>query len=554
MKRRNMIKGLALLPVAGAVLPTESIMGSPLAINAKTAFTGSETAVTLDSFMAETNIYRAMGVEPIINCRGSFTIIGGSIKLPVVRQALEAASTNFVQLDELAEAVGERLAKLTQTEWGIVSSGCAAGVQHITAACVTGGSPERLIRIPDLTGFEKTEVIIPRYSRQHYDHAVRNIGVKIITVSTAEELERAINSKTAMIYLTSGTPGAKSDTGEPLSLEVIAAIAKPKNIPILMDAAAEALSIPPYHLKRGADIVAYSGGKTIRGPQSAGLMLGNKKILLAAWQASAPHHGPGRGNKLDRDEIVGMVTAVEDWLVRDHDAEWKRWLIWLKVIEKQVSTISGMSTKIIEPTNLNNKYPVLHIMWDPAKYPVSGYEIAEEVGRNKPRIALGNRDEEDGTTSIQITPGHMQEGEEKIVADRLYGVLLKQRQAKPEMAKPVTNLSGRWDVEVQYALSTSQHSFVIEQDGNWIQGTHKGDLDTKNMVGTIDGDEVKIKSTIPIVGNIIIYLFSGKVDGNTISGDIHMGEYLRAKFKAVRNATKLPRQRVMIPGGQPLAT
>lgn len=553
MKRRNVIKGLAMLPVVGSVLSSNSVLAGTVTAD-KSLAQSSESLTTLNSFLSETNIYRAMGVEPIINCRGSYTIIGGSIKRPKVKLALEAASTNFVQLDELAEAVGKRLAELTKSEWGMVSSGCAAGVKHITAACVTGGSPERLIRIPDLTGFEKTEVIIPRYSRQHYDHAVRNIGVKIITVSTPEELEKAINSKTAMIYLTSGTPGAASDTGQPLSLEVIASIAKPKNIPILMDAAAESLTIPPYHLKRGADIVAYSGGKTIRGPQSAGLMLGNKNILLAAWQASAPHHGPGRDNKLDRDEIVGMVVAVEDWLERDHDGEWKRWLSWLEVISKKVNHINGISTKVVEPINLNNKYPVLHIIWDPEKFYVTGYEIAEEVGRNKPRIALGNRDEPDGTSSIQITPGHMQAGEEKIVADRLFEVLSKKRSPKPEMKTPTTNLSGRWDVEVQYALSASQHSFTIEQDGNWIQGTHKGDFDTKNMVGTIDGDEVKIKSTIPIVGNIIIYLFSGKVSDDTISGDIHMGEYLTAKFTAKRNKTKLPRQKVMIPGGQPLAT
>lgn len=553
MKRRNVIKGLAMLPVVGSVLSSDSVLAGTVTENNSLA-QSSESLTTLNSFLSETNIYRAMGVEPIINCRGSYTIIGGSIKRPKVKLALEAASTNFVQLDELAEAVGKRLAELTKSEWGMVSSGCAAGVKHITAACVTGGSPERLIRIPDLTGFEKTEVIIPRYSRQHYDHAVRNIGVKIITVATPEELEKAINSKTAMIYLTSGTPGAASDTGQPLSLEVIASIAKPKNIPILMDAAAESLTIPPYHLKRGADIVAYSGGKTIRGPQSAGLMLGNKNILLAAWQASAPHHGPGRDNKLDRDEIVGMVAAVEDWLERDHEGEWKRWLSWLEIISKKVNQINGISTKVVEPVNLNNKYPVLHIIWDPEKFHVTGYEIAEEVGRNKPRIALGNRDEPDGTSSIQITPGHMQAGEEKIVADRLFEVLSKKRSPNPEMKTPAINLSGRWDVEVQYALSTSQHTFTIEQDGNWIQGIHKGDFDSKNMVGTIDGDEVKIKSTIPIVGNIIIYLFSGKVSGDTISGDIHMGEYLTAKFTAKRNKTKLPRQKVMIPGGQPLAT
>ena len=148
MKRRNVIKGLALLPVVGNVLSSE---GAELAIGQ-----AGETGTTLNSFLAETNIYRSMGVEPIINCRGSYTIIGGSIKLPKVKEALEAASNNFVQLDELAEAAGKRLAELTKTEWGMVSSGCAAGVKHITAACVTGGSPERLIRIPDLTGFEKT--------------------------------------------------------------------------------------------------------------------------------------------------------------------------------------------------------------------------------------------------------------------------------------------------------------------------------------------------------------------------------------------------------------
>ena len=156
MKRRSLIKGLALLPVVGNVL---SVEGAESVLENGTLENLNE--VTLSSFMDEKNIYRSMGVEPIINCRGSFTIIGGSIKLPKVKEALDAASNNFVQLDELAEAVGKRLAELTKTEWGMVSSGCAAGVKHITAACVTGGSPERLIRIPDLTGFEKTEVIIP---------------------------------------------------------------------------------------------------------------------------------------------------------------------------------------------------------------------------------------------------------------------------------------------------------------------------------------------------------------------------------------------------------
>jgi D-glucosaminate-6-phosphate ammonia-lyase len=149
-------------------------------------------------------VYQSIGVEPIINCRGTFTIIGGSVERPEVRAAMDAASKYFVQMDELASAVGQRLAELTGAEWGMVSAGCAAGLKHVTAACVTGGNPERLIRIPDLAGFDKTEVVSPRYSRNVYDAAIRNIGVKMITVDTAEELENALNPRTAMIYLASG--------------------------------------------------------------------------------------------------------------------------------------------------------------------------------------------------------------------------------------------------------------------------------------------------------------------------------------------------------------
>ncbi|MEZ4730762.1 MAG: aminotransferase class V-fold PLP-dependent enzyme [Caldilineaceae bacterium] len=271
----------------------------------------------------EQSIFRAIGVEPIINCRGTFTIIGGSVELPAVQAAIKEAARHFVQYDELAEGVGRRLAELTGAEWGMIPSGCAAGIKHVTAACVTGGNPELLIRIPDLTGFQKTQVIVPRYSRNPYDHALRNIGAEIVMVETPDELARAINPKTAMIYLVSG---AQTQPGQPLSLEAIVAIAQPAGIPVLVDAAAENLTIPCIHLEQGADVVAYSGGKAICGPQGAGLLLGNKQILMAAWQASSPHHGPNRDNKIGREEIMGMLAAVEMWTQRDHEAEWQRWL------------------------------------------------------------------------------------------------------------------------------------------------------------------------------------------------------------------------------------
>jgi seryl-tRNA(Sec) selenium transferase len=552
MKRRNVIKVLASIPITGSVLSENPVLAKDTGLAFRSPLPENESVQAASSFMAETNIFRSIGVEPIINCRGTFTIIGGSIERPAVRAAMEAASHNFVQYDELADGIGQRLANLTGADWGMVSAGCAAGLKHITAACVTGGNPEKLIRIPDLTGFDKTEVIIPKYARNEYDHAIRNIGVKIVHVDTPDELKKAINPKTAMIYIRS--TDVDSFTGKPLSLENIAQIAKPNNIPILVDAAAENLTLPPVHLKRGATIVAYSGGKALCGPQCAGLMLGDKAILMSAWQASSPHHGPGRDNKVGREEMIGMMAAVEDWVSREHAADWKRWLSWLDTISRKVSSIEGVRTAIHEPTLLDNKSPVLNIIWDPAKLNVSGDEIAEEVGRSKPRIALGSESEANGFTSLNITTGQMQPGEEKIVAERLFEVLSRKRSPSPEMPAPATNLTGRWIVDVKFFSSSSRHSFVLEQDGNWISGKHKGDLNEMNLIGTLEGNQVKLRSDVRMTGDGLTYWFSGTASGDTFSGDVHLGEYRTAKFTATRNKTKLPREKVNIPGGPPLAT
>jgi len=229
MNRREILKQLSVIPLVGTTM-TPDLFASQASSNTQ------ET---------KENIYRSIGVEPIINCRGTFTIIGGSIERPEVLEAMEAASGYFAQYDELAFGLGQRLAELTKTEWGVITAGCAAAMKHFTAACVTGGNPERLIRIPNLTGMEKTEVIIPGYSRNLYDHAVRNIGVKVITVETAAEMRKAISEHTAMIYVLACR---HSQPGQPFSLEVIAELAKPRNIPVLLDAAAEDLTIPPLHL------------------------------------------------------------------------------------------------------------------------------------------------------------------------------------------------------------------------------------------------------------------------------------------------------------------
>ena len=259
MKRRNLLKGLSILPFAGTIIPeanaAEKISASPLAGPG-----------------AKENVFRSIGVEPIINCRGTFTIIGGSLEREEVRAAMEAASKDFVQYDELADGVGKRLAELTGAEWGMVSSGCAAAMKHVTAACVTGGNPEKLIRIPDLSGFDKTEVVIPKTSRNAYDHAIRNIGVKIIEVENVDQLRSALSPRTAMIYIMAAKD---SQPGQPLSTEVIAQIAKPLNIPVLVDAAAEVLTIPNIHLTAGRN----SGGIQRRQSNMRPSMCG-----FIAWQ------------------------------------------------------------------------------------------------------------------------------------------------------------------------------------------------------------------------------------------------------------------------------
>lgn len=499
----------------------------------------------------EANIYRALGVEPIINCRGTFTILGGSVERPEVLTAMQAASQHFVQYDELAEGVGKRLAEITGAEWGLIPAGCAAGLKHVTAACVTGGNPEKLIRIPDLTGLDKTQVIIPRSSRNVYDHAVRNIGVEIVMIETPEELEQAINPKTAMIYVNSGQASA---TGQPLSLEVIAAIAKPHQIPVVVDAAAENLTIPSVHLQRGANVVAYSGGKAMCGPQGAGLVLGDKDILMAAWQASSPHHGPNRDNKISREEIMGMLAAVAAWTTRDHAAEWQTWLGYLDHIAQQVAKIDGVSTEVLEPTGLSNVAPVLEISWDPLALHITGEDIAEDFARNKPRIAIGSGGGE-GKTSLRVSPNQMQPGNDQVVAERICAILSQTRSAKPtELEAAGADISGHWDLTVNFFTSSSQHRLFIQQQGNWIEGIHQSDFSSQEITGTVEGDQVKLRSTMRQPGNSITFLFAGQIASDKISGSIHLGEYLNAQFTAERSSYRQSHQPVVIPGGPPLAT
>jgi D-glucosaminate-6-phosphate ammonia-lyase len=479
------------------------------------------------------NIYLSIGVRPFISGTGTLTVNGGSLELPEVRAAMDAAAQHMVQLDELMEAVGRRLAELTHAEWGIVTAGCAAAMTHATSACVAGGNPDKHIHLPNTQGLDKDEVIIPKHSRNNYDAAIRAVGVRIIEVDNAQELEAAIGPRTAMIYIFAGP---RADAGPP-SFEEITRIAQHHNIPVLTDAAAEVLTIPNVHLQRGSTMVAYSGGKQLRGPQCSGLLLGRKDLLKAAWVHSAPHHGFSRNMKIGKEEIIGALAAVEAWVKRDHKGEWQAMLARLDHIAKKVSSIEGVSTEVREPTGLSNRSPGLDIRWDAAKLGITGQQVSHILNTTEPRILVGST--RGSQSGVSITAFNLSAGDERIVADRLYAVFSAPRTAKtPELSKqPAADLSGVWDLHIEYAAGAGEHSLSLQQRNGRVQGIHRGEFVARDLAGTIDGDTVELRSSLPeqAIGNALNFTFTGKVNGDTMSGDLDMGEYLSARWSAKRH-------------------
>ena len=481
------------------------------------------------------DMYRSIGVRPMINARGTFTIITGSTTLPEVKRAMDQASRGFVHMDELMDAVGKRLAELTGAEWGIVTAGCCAALTHCTAAAIAGGNPERMQRLPDLAGL-KSEVIVPAYSHQVYDHAVRMLGVKLVVVREHSELEAAFNERTAMVYILGG-PG---DEG-PLGTRAVSEVARKRGVPVIVDAAAEILTIKPnVHLERGANAVAYSGGKCIRGPQAAGLLLGEKKLLQGAWINSAPHHAFGRSLKAGKEEIMGMLAAVEMWVKRDHKAEWAQWESWLNHIAESVKRVPGVTTKMAQgPEGLSNRSPDLTIQWEPS-LGITGQDVSRILMDTDPRITLARA----SASSVNIVPYQMSSGDEKVVADRLYAVLSK----PPKIAAPQrpsgtpASVAGQWDVKLDFVYGSANHSVILEQDGAKLMGTHHGEFAAGDLSGSVAGNEVTFQSSIPTEGTRVSFQFTGKVSDGRISGTVALGEYGEAKFTAERHAYRTGRR------------
>ncbi len=479
-------------------------------------------------------LYESIGVTPVINCKGTFTIISGSLVLPEVRQAMSEASKHFVHIDELMDAVGTRIAEITGAESAIVTTGCAAALAHATAGVIAGGDPEKIQRLPDLDGLPN-EVIAPDYSRNVYDHAIRMVGVRMVTVRNLAEMAAAIGPKTAMVMVLA----SPNDTGE-FGLEPIAKLAHEHGIPVLVDAAAEGLTIPNIHLQRGADLVAYSGGKALRGPQSAGLLMGRKDLVRAAWTNSAPHHAAGRAMKVGKEDAMGMLAAVEMWVRRDHDAEWKTWLAWLEEISDRVEGVDGVKTEVLQPAGLSNYSPRLEISWDGDRLGVYGTEVERDLWRQDPRIVLARgsgTQREGGRSTVSVMPWQMSPGDAAVVAEALYRKLANPS-ARPlsDAAKAPSQVDGAWDVRIHFVGSPALHAFYIEQFGDNLRGSHRGDRTGGDLTGWVEGDHVRLTSRHRWEGAVFGFSFDGTVRGDRIDGEVDMGEYFTAEFSAARHA------------------
>ena len=391
--RRSFLAALGSLPLVGGLVPASLAVAAPKAAGPK--------------------VLEGLGVEPLINAAGTYTALTASLMPPEVMEAINDASKHFYRLNDLHDAIGKRLAERLQAEAALVSAGCASALSLATAACITGDDRDKISRLPD-THDMKNEVIIQKSHRNGYDHAIRNCGVRMVEVETVQELERAINHRTAMmVFFNKSDPDGQIKVGE------FAALGKKHGIPTLNDAAAD---VPPVDnlfrfQKMGYDLVAFSGGKGLRGPQSAGLLLGRKDLIAAARMNDSPNgDAVCRTNKVNKEEMVGMLAAVERFLDLNHDAEWKMWEARCETVARAVRKIKGVKTEVYVP-HIANAVPHLRVVWDYDKAGKKPSDVRAAMRERGIELTPG------GDDSLTVGVWMLQDGEDAIVAKELASVL-----------------------------------------------------------------------------------------------------------------------------------
>ena len=387
--RRRFLKSVAALPAAASIPPLQ----------------GQATL---------RDVYKELGVRPLINAAGTYTYLSASLMPRPVVEAIESASRQYVNLNELQAAVGRKIAALIGCESALVTAGAASALTLATAACIAGKDPARIRRLPDTAGM-KCEVLIPRGHRNGYDHAVRNAGARLVEVETAADADRAVSERTAMLlYFNLHGPEGK------IAVEEFAALGKKRGIPTLIDAAADIPPVENYSrfLKMGYDLAAFSGGKVLRGPQCTGMLLGRRDLIEAAAANNSPQtDSVGRTNKVGKEEMVGLWAALDHFLRQDPEARWKEWERRCASIAAQVATIPGVKAEPFVPA-INNAVPHLKVTWPAGVAPA---EAQKRLRDGEPRIEVRAL----LADGLEIGVFMLEPGEDEVVGRRLREVLAK---------------------------------------------------------------------------------------------------------------------------------
>ena len=479
--------------------------------------------------------YESLGVKTLINCQGTYTVLGGSLPLPEVLKAEKEASRHYVRLDELAEAAGAWIAELTGAPWGLVTCGSAAALCQLTAACIAGSDPERMVRLPD-TGDLSNRVLTLSWHRHEFEHAIRMAGARIVAVDTKQELEREAGKGACMLAFL----GEVSGEGN-VSLAEMAEIGRSRSIPLVVDAAAERPDRPNRYLAGGADAVIYSGGKCLRGPQNTGLVLGRRDLLEAAYLHGNPHIGLARPMKVSKESLMGLLAALSMWYQRDHKHEWTLWEGMLRAIASRISSVPGIRTEIRLPERPSNVAPVLSIQWERRLVPVSNREVKKKLAEGEPGIEMPLSGH-----GLSVMPYMMEAGEERIVGRKLREIFdnalaLK----KPGMPGPgeragaikqgeLADVSGAWNIDLQFVLGKSTHRMVLQQEGGLLQGRYTGSLGESELTGEVQVSSLTFHTVLRYEAKDLRYAFKGTVERQALRGSVSLAGFGEGSWHATR--------------------
>ena len=403
----------------GALNALAAALLSPRKLLSASSAPVAEAEKKLTGFGSTGNVYEELGVTTVINGQGTMTVLGGSLPRPEVEEVMALGGQHFVSIPELEVAAGKRITEMLRLPTGygaLVTSGAAAAMQSGLAGILTGDNPKFIRQIPDLTGM-KSEVIIQKSHRNPFDHQLRTTGVKLIEVETSDDLRKAVNAQTAMMHFSNFA----NDEGQ-IKVEEWLKLAKERNIPAFIDAAAD--TPPVSHLwdyaNMGYDLIAFSGGKAIRGPQCAGLLIGKKDLVTYALLNNSPHEDTiGRSQKVGKEEIVGMIKALELYLQEDHEALNKEWHRRLEYIATQLASVPSVTTSYPK-LEIANHVPHLQIKWDPKRIPMTPRDVGKALREGNPSVVLSTGEHGE---ALSMNSFMLQQGEEKIVATELVKVL-----------------------------------------------------------------------------------------------------------------------------------